>query len=159
MHNIRTQSIQSRGEENSLTECFTEWNMNFIFGWPVFKSVLSLFDSLHKTLLQKILIWEGKKKCFILIWKLQEKLQKTVEHMEMMYNHPGRHQTALTEECYTVMQFTPKVLLFPEHAEHSKKTNIPCVHFRFKRIVKYRLWWVSEEGQKWTAFMQLMVWQ
>lgn len=62
IHNIRMQSIQSRGEENSLTECFIERNMNLIFGWPVFKYVLSLFDSLHKTFLQNILIWEEKKK-------------------------------------------------------------------------------------------------
>lgn len=58
----------------------------------------------------------------------------------MMYSHPGRHETTLTEEHYKAIQFMPKVLLFSRHAEHSKKSNIPYVHFRRKRIVKYRLW-------------------
>lgn len=57
-----------------------------------------------------------------------------------MYSYPGRHETALTEEHYKEIQFMPKVLVFSEHAEHSKKSNIPYVLFRHKRIMKYRLW-------------------
>lgn len=68
--------------------------------------------------------------------------------MEMMYSYPERHETTLTEEHYNIIQFMPKVLLFSEHAEHSKKSNIPYAHFRYRRIMKYRLWRVSEEGQK-----------
>lgn len=68
-----------------------------MFRCPVFKSVLSFFNTLHKIVLKNILNWgkiKKEKKLFCTDMKSVRK--STVEHMEAMYSHQGRHETAVT---------------------------------------------------------------
>lgn len=47
--------------------------------------------------------------------------------MGVKYCHPGRHELALIEKHYKIIQFMSKILLFYKHAVQSKKNDICAV--------------------------------